>query len=147
MEITIRNMQRDDREIVIDMMRKFYTSPAVITNGSEKIFAANVENCLSGSTCAEGFVFVDDGKIIGYGMTARSYSTEFGGECIWIEDIFVESDYRGHGVGSQFIRYVKARHPEKILRLESEADNVSALNFYKRHGFKELPYLELVNCD
>ena len=147
MEITIRNMQRDDREIVIDMMRKFYTSPAVITNGSEKIFAANVENCLSGSTCAEGFVFVDDGKIIGYGMTARSYSTEFGGECIWIEDIFVDAQYRGHGVGSQFIRYVKARHPEKILRLESEADNVSALNFYRRHGFKELPYLELVNCD
>ena len=147
MEITIRKIQPADREIVIDMMRKFYTSPAVITDGSEKIFAANVENCLSGSTCAEGFIFELDGKIIGYGITARSYSTEFGGECIWIEDIFVDAQYRARGVGSQFIRYVKARHPEKILRLESEADNISALNFYKRHGFKELPYLELVNCD
>ena len=144
MEITIREMKREDSAIVVDMMRKFYTSPAVITDGSEKIFVANVENCLSGSTCAAGFVFVDGDKIIGYGITARSYSTEFGGECIWIEDIYIAEEYRGRGVGSKFIRYVQERHPDKILRLEAEADNDKALAFYKRLGFKELPYLELV---
>ncbi|MBQ6298083.1 MAG: GNAT family N-acetyltransferase [Selenomonadaceae bacterium] len=144
MEILIRKMQRGDAEIVTDMMRRFYNSPALITNGSEKIFTANVENCLGGSPYVEGFVFVDDGKIIGYGMTARSYSTEFGGECIWIEDIYVEAEYRGRGIGSQFIRYVKAHYPEKILRLEAEADNTVAVTFYKHFGFKELPYLELV---
>ncbi len=146
MNITIRKMQHDDSKIVIDMMRKFYTSSAVITNGSEKIFAANVENILSGSTCAEGFVFISEEKIIGYGITARSYSTEFGGECIWIEDIFIEENYRGRGVGTKFIRYVKEIYPEKILRLETEHDNATALKIYKRLGFKELPYLELV-CD
>ena len=144
MNITIRKMQRDDKEVVLDMMRRFYNSPALITNGSEEIFAANVENCLSDSSCAEGFVFVDAEKIIGYGITARGYSTEFGGECIWLEDIFVEAAYRGRGVGSKFIRHVKKIYPDKILRLESEADNVPALKIYKQFGFKELPYLELV---
>ena len=144
MEITIREMKREDSAIVVNMMRKFYTSPAVITDGSEKIFAANVENCLNGSTCAAGFVFVDGDKIIGYGITARSYSTEFGGECIWIEDIYIAAEYRGRGVGSKFIRYVQTRYPDKILRLESEAGNDKALDFYKQLGFKELPYLELV---
>ena len=146
MNITIRKMQRDDSAIVIDMMRGFYSSPALITNGSEKIFQANVATCLSGKTCAEGFVFVD-GKIIGYGITARGYSTEFGGECIWIEDIFVAEDYRGRGVGSEFIRFVKARYPDKILRLETETDNAGALALYRRLGFKELPYLEMVRSD
>ena len=144
MKITIREMKREDSAIVVDMMRKFYTSPAVITDGSEKIFAANVENCLNGLTCAAGFVFVDGDKVIGYGITARSYSTEFGGECIWLEDIYIAAEYRGRGVGSQFVSYVKARHPDKILRLESETGNDKALAFYKRLGFKELPYLELV---
>ena len=144
MNITIRELRREDSEIVIDMMRKFYRSPAVITNGSEEIFAANVRNILSGSTCAEGFVFVDGEKIIGYGITARSYSTEFGGECIWIEDIFVEAEYRGRGVGSKFIRHVKEIYPDKILRLEADKDNLAALKIYKRLGFKELPYLEMV---
>ena len=144
MDITIRKMQRGDSEIVLDMMRRFYNSPALITNGSEKIFAANVENILSGSTCAEGFVFVDAEKIIGYGITARSYSTEFGGERICIEDIFVEAEYRGRGVGSKFIRHVKELYPDKIFWLEVEADNIKAIDFYKRLGFKELHYLEMV---
>ncbi|MBR0289251.1 MAG: GNAT family N-acetyltransferase [Selenomonadaceae bacterium] len=144
MEIAIRKIQRGDAEAVIDMMRKFFSSPATITNGSEKIFAANVENILSGSTCAEGFVFVDGEKIIGYAVTAKSYSTEFGGECIWLEDIFIEAEYRGLGIGSKFIQRVKERYPEKILRLEAEADDKKLLNFYRRHGFKELPYMEMV---
>ena len=144
MEITIREMRREDSAGVVDMMRKFYQSPAVITDGSEEIFAANVENFLSGSTCATGFVFVDGEKIIGYGITARSYSTEFGGECIWIEDVYVAAEYRGRGVGSKFIRFVQTLNPGKLLRLESEAGNDKALDFYKRLGFKALPYLELI---
>ena len=144
MNITIRKMQRDDSEVVLDMMRRFYNSPALITNGSEEIFAANVENILSGLTCAEGFVFVDAEKVIGYGITARSYSTEFGGERICIEDIFIEAEYRGRGIGTKFIRHVKELYPDKIFWLEVEADNTKAITFYKRLGFKELPYLEMV---
>lgn len=146
MEITIRKMQRADAEIVRDMMREFFNSPATITNASEKIFVANVENCLGGSPYAEGFVFVDDNEIVGYAVTAKGYSTEFGGECIWLEDIFIKKEYRGCGGGSKFIRYIKELYPDKILRLEAEADDKKLLNFYKRFGFKELPYLELV-CD
>ena len=137
-------MQRGDEKFVIDLMREFFNSPATITNASEKIFAANVKHCLDDSICAEGFVFVDGAKIIGYAVTAKSYATEFGGECIWLEDIFIKEKYRGRGVGSKFIRHVKKIYPDKILRLESEADNVPALKIYKQFGFKELPYLELV---
>ena len=144
MEIAIRKMQRGDEKFVIDLMREFFNSPATITNGSEKIFAANVKNCLDDSICAEGFVFVDGEKIIGYAITARSYSTEFGGECIWLEDIFIKENYRGCGVGTKFIQHVKKLFPDKILRLEAEPDDVKLLNFYKRFGFKELPYLEFV---
>ena len=142
--ITIRKMQRDDSEIVSDMMRQFYNSSALITKVSEKIIAANVANCLDDSTCAEGFVFETNKKIIGYGITAQSYSTEFGGECIWLEDIFIAEEYRGHGIGSKFIQYVKSCYPNKILRLEATHGNDKALTLYKRLGFKELPYLEMV---
>ena len=140
----IRKIADADREFVIDMMRRFYNSPAVITNGSEKIFAANVDACLSDSSLIEGYVFVVDEKIIGYGMLAKSFSTEFGGECIWIEDIFIEKDFRGKGFGTRFLNFVREKYPDKNLGLEVESDNVKAVATYKKFGFKELPYLELV---
>ena len=140
----IRKITRADKKIVVDMMRDFYNSPALITNGSEKIFDNNVESCIKNSPYIEGFVFEIENKIIGYGMIAKSFSTEFGGECIWIEDIYLEKDYRGQGFGTKFINYVKENYPGKILRLEAEHDNQRALITYKKFGFKELPYMELV---
>ena len=140
----IRKITRADKKIVVDMMRDFYNSPALITNGSEKIFDNNVESCIKNSPYIEGYVFEIENKIIGYGIIAKSFSTEFGGECIWIEDIYLEKDYRGQGFGTKFINYVKENYPGKILRLEAEHDNQRALTTYKKFGFKELPYMELV---
>lgn len=140
----IRKMIDADKNIVIDMMRRFYNSSAVITNGSEKIFAANVDACLKNSAYLEGYVFVVDEKIIGYGILAKSFSTEFGGECIWIEDIFIEKNFRGKGFGTRFLNFVKEKYPDKNLGLEVESDNVKAIAAYKKFGFKELPYLEMV---
>ena len=144
MDFEIKKITREDKKIVIDMMRNFYSSPALLTNGSEKIFESNLENCLKNSPYLEGFVFVAENKIVGYGMLAKSFSTEFGGECVWIEDIYLEKNFRGQGFGTKFIQYVKKNYPEKILRLEAEKENLNAIAVYKKFGFKELPYLELV---
>ena len=141
----IRNISQEDREIVIDMMRRFYNSPALITNGSEEIFASNVDNCLCKSPYLEGYVFTVEDKVVGYGMLAKSFSTEFGSECIWIEDIYLEEEYRGQGIGSKFIQYVKDTYPNKVLRLEAESDNAKAIATYEKNGFKKLPYMELVS--
>lgn len=140
----IRKILREDKKIVVDMMRKFYNSPALITSGSEKIFDNNIESCIKNSPYIEGFVFTIENKIIGYGIIAKSFSTEFGGECIWIEDIYLEKDFRGQGFGTKFINYVKENYRGKILRLEADKDNLHALATYKNFGFKELPYMEFV---
>ena len=140
----IRKITESDKKIVVDMMRKFYSSPALITSGSEKIFANNVESCLKNSPYLDGFVFLAENKIVGYGMIAKSFATEFGGECVWIEDIYLEENFRGLGIGSSFIKFVKENYPQKIFRLEAEHENLKAVKTYKNFGFKELPYLEMI---
>ena len=140
----IREMRQEDRETVIDMMRRFYRSDALITNGSEEIFESNVDSCLNGSPYVEGFIFTAEGKVIGYGMLAKSFSTEFGSECIWIEDIYLEEEFRGKGIGSRFIQYVKDMYSDKVLRLEAESDNQKAISTYEKNGFRKLTYMELV---
>ena len=143
MNYKIRLMEEKDRECVMQMMRVFYASPAVLSNGSEENFKADIDNCVNDSPYLEGYVFEENEAIIGYAMIAKSFSTEFGRPCIWIEDIYLKENYRGHGVGSQFFKFIDERYPSAIFRLEAEEDNKTAINVYKKAGFDILPYLEM----
>lgn len=143
MNTTIRLMKLQDKFDVTEMMRVFYASDAVLTNGSDEIFEADFENCISDSPYVEGYVFEDGGSIQGYGMIAKSFSTEFGKPCIWIEDLYVRDEYRGLGIGTLFLNYITEKYPDSIFRLEVEAENERALHVYKKCGFEVLPYMEM----
>lgn len=136
-------MTAEDRACVIEMMRVFYASPAVLSNGSEEIFINDVENCINESPYLEGYIFEDSKKVQGYAMVAKSFSTEFGKTCIWIEDLYIKNEYRGLGLGSKFFDYIKSRYPDAILRLEVEKENERAVKVYEKNGFHVLPYMEM----
>jgi ribosomal protein S18 acetylase RimI-like enzyme len=139
----ILSMTNAHREDVLSMMRIFYASPAVATNGSEKIFQADIDACIGDSPYAEGFVFDIDGVLAGYGMIAKSYSTEYGMPCIWIEDIYLKPEYRNLGIGSSFCAYLEKKFPGHLFRLEVEEDNLPAMHTYRKNGFTEMPYVEM----
>ena len=140
---TIRRMQPKDAPTVTEMMRVFYASPAVHTDGSAEIFAADIAACVGDNPYAEGYVMEVDGAIAGYVMVAKSFSTEFGKPCIWIEDIYFEEVYRGQGLGQQFLDYVTAQYGDCIFRLEVEEENTRAVRLYEKCGFSVMPYMEM----
>ena len=139
----IRMMEERDREAVVRLMRAFYASEAVFTNGSEEIFDRDVDECIGSSPFAEGYVFEEEGVLVGYGMLAKSYSTEFGKRCVWIEDVYVVEEARGKGVGSDFLHFVGEKYPGCVFRLEVEKENERVLRLYEKNGFTVLPYLEM----
>ena len=125
------------------MMRVFYASPAVYTNGSEEIFLNDVENCINDNPYLEGYVFVENDVVLGYAMLAKSFSTEFGKPCIWIEDLYLKEEYRRKGIGSSFFRHLEKEYPDTIMRLEVEEENERAIHVYEKNGFAVLPYMEM----
>ena len=140
---SIRGMKESDRAEVLGMMRTFYSSPAVFSNGSEEIFNTDIDNCIKECPYVEGYVFEKDKTVQGYAMLAKSFSTEFGKPCIWIEDIYIKEKYRGHGIGSGFFRFIEEKYTGVIFRLEAEEENERAVAVYKKCGFEVLPYLEM----
>ncbi len=143
----IRNMIRTDAEAVIAMMRVFYASPAVYTNGSEEIFQADVEACISGSPYLEGYVLEENRTVAGYAMVAKSFSTEFGKPCIWLEDIYIRDGYRGKGFFREFMNLISEKYPNALIRLEAEEENHRAVHVYRKAGFQTLPYLEMIRIN
>ena len=110
---------------------------------SEEIFAADIENCINDNPYLEGYIIENAGQLQGYGMVAKSFSTEFGKPCIWIEDIYVKNAYRGLGIGSLFLKFIESKYPSSILRLEVEEENDRAVNVYKKCGYEVIPYMEM----
>ena len=143
MTSNVRPMVETDRAAVLEMMRIFYTSPAVLTDGSEEIFAADIENCINDSPYLEGYIIENAGQVQGYGMVAKSFSTEFGKSCIWIEDLYIKDAFRGLGIGKVFLDFIAEKYPDCLLRLEVEEENQRAMKLYRKCGFDVLPYVEM----
>lgn len=143
MESTIRDMSAKDKNSVLEMMRVFYASPAVFTNGSDEIFLNDIENCINGNPYLEGYVIENTDGILGYAMVAKSFSTEFGKPCFWIEDLYIKEDYRGLGLGKTFFEFITKKYTDCIFRLEVEEENERAVKLYKKCGFTVLPYMEM----
>lgn len=143
MEYIIRELCRGDENSVLSMMREFYSSAAVFTNGSEEIFAADISACLKRGPYLEGYVFENEGEIFGYAMIAKSFSTEFGKPCIWIEDLYIKDGYRKMGIGRDFLEFITSNYEGAVFRLEVEEENEGAVKLYKSCGFDTLPYMEM----
>lgn len=141
--ITIETMTNGHAPGVYAMMQTFYASDAVLTNGSDEIFRNDIQACISENPYLEGFVFLQEGVVVGYAMIAKSFSTEFGRSCIWIEDIYLQPQMRGQGTAGQFFGHLEQRFPNSILRLEAEEENHRAIRAYRKAGFDVMPYLEM----
>ena len=139
----VRLMNAQDRETVLDMMRVFYASEAVLSNGSEEIFLNDFENCVNENPYLEGYIFEEQNVIKGYAMVAKSFSTEFGKPCIWIEDLYVKDEFRGQGIGTMFFEFIGKKYEGYVQRLEVEEENEKAVAVYEKCGFEEIPYMEM----
>ena len=141
MNIIIRSMTKQDKPEILQMMRVFYDSPAVEHTASNEILEKDIDDCLSDMPFLEGFVIEDKNKIIGYAMTAVSYTTEYGGICIWLEDLYLKPEYRHSGIAGEVFRFIENYYPEAVrFKLEVEPENEFAVKAYQKYSYQISPY-------
>ena len=138
--MTIRKLTAGDFEEILTMMKVFYASDALLVHPTEAVLRRTLTEAVGDSPYLTGYGFEEDGVLAGYGMVTRSYSTEMGGVCVWIEDLYILPRYRGKGFGSSFLRFVEDRYRQEVvrLRLEAEPENERAMAVYAKAGFEIL---------
>ena len=141
----IRAMQLKDMEEVVGMMRVFYDSPAVIHAAPDEILRQDVKDCVGDCPYIEGYIFEENDRILGYSMVAKSYSTEYGGICVWVEDLYMKEEARGLGIGTAFFSFLDEKYKDQAVRfrLEVEEENERAVAVYKKAGYHPLPYMQM----
>lgn len=103
---------------------------------------ATLEKSLfSANPAARAIVATIGEKTIGYAIFYYNFSTFVGKRGIYLEDIYVENEYRGNGIGDKLFRKVaEIARDENCSRMEWVALdwNKPAIDFYESRGASKL---------
>jgi ribosomal protein S18 acetylase RimI-like enzyme len=96
----------------------------------------------------ECWVAEADGRLCGYLLAVFMLSLEHGGLMAEIDEVFVSQEMRSAGVGTLLVAQAERDLAERglvRLQLQLGVDNVRALRFYERHGFRRRAGFELLD--
>ena len=137
MKINIRKFKLIDKKELIELIQNLYKKDS---NG-ESINLQKINRTLKELFLhtEKGSIFVieEKEKIIGYSIIINYWSNEFGGNILFIDEIFIHQDYRNMGIGTNFINYlIKNKINSSVgIQLEVVKSNTKAKNFYEKLGF------------
>lgn len=146
MNTVFRKFRPEDRDIFFSMVKKFYAPPAVLHFPSDEVMMSSFDAALDIPELVKGYIFECGEKAAGYAIVSMKFETEVGGMAAWIEELFVEEEFRSCGIGSAFFEHLKNEFSGKIkrIRLEVGDENDGAKTLYKRLGFEMLDYRQMV---
>ncbi len=144
----IRVLAASDCELFQQMMSEFYNSDAVLHPLSPDKIRSCFNDCINGCAYLRIYIIEVDGTPAGFSNLSIGYSTEAGGICIQIEDLYIRPEFRGRGFGRSFIERVCKEafdHLDvKRIRLEVESKNSGAIKLYESLGFTRLDYSQMI---
>ena len=140
----IRKIKPSDRDTFLKLSGMLYASDAVERQIPESNREAAFDELMRSNDYLDGVILESGGKIAGYGLTSKMYSQEAGGFVLWLEELFILPEYRSKGLGGEFFRYAEGIPGIVRTRLEVEGKNARAISLYKRLGYKEGPYMQMM---
>ena len=134
-------MQEEDREEVMEMVVKFYNSPAVSHPVPVEVLVRTFKAAAAGNQGLQGYTLQEEGKIVGFAYITEYFACEVGGKNVMIEEIYLKEEARGKGYATEFFQWVFEKYSyAKRFRLEVSRDNPGVVKLYERLGFQFLDY-------
>jgi ribosomal protein S18 acetylase RimI-like enzyme len=88
----------------------------------------------------QAWIFFDGEIPVGYVVLTYGFSFEYHGRDAFIDELYVEPEYRRKGIGIRAMRFVEERARElgvNALHLEVDQGNEPAAELYRRTGYED----------
>lgn len=144
MPLKIRKLKKEDEELFLSFLHKFYHSEAVLHPTDRQLHLNIFNEIIRSDTYLLCYVFSLDGEDVGYALLSKSFCPEVGGSIVWIEQLYINEEHRGKGIAGKFLSFIEKEFSPDRIRLEVEEDNENAIRLYKKNGYRFLPYLQMV---
>ena len=137
MNATIRLAQIADRDRVVELVRAFRDHVQQVRPSDAEV-ASSVERLLADPATDFLVAFSARDGALGYVQLRYQYSLWVNGALAQLEDLFVASPFRRHGIGLQLLQAAAARATERSSRfiwLNTNERNLDAVRLYTKAGF------------
>lgn len=105
-KLTFRNAVREDTPLILEFIKKL----ADYEKMSDEVVAdvKTLESWIFDKGKAEVLFALEDGKEIGFALFFHNFSTFLGRAGIYLEDLYVEEQYRNKGYGKALLKKLAA---------------------------------------
>ncbi len=139
-----RELKPSEKDLYFHYVDIFYHTDVVESPVPKENYEVTFNELMRSDDYLKCYIFECDNKPCGFVLLSKTFSQEAGGLSVTIEEIYIDEDYRGRGLATEFFDYLKSLDEIKRLRIEVEDYNEGAKRLYERTGFKLLPYLQMV---
>lgn len=138
--ITIRAARDDEVPIILEFIRKkaaFDTSMKAF-NGTLQTSERAIQETLFSPTPFAHVLFAEfDGVVVAFALYYFRYSSFKGRPHLWLDDLFVDSHARSHGIGALLMRHlaqIAVSHQCTHMAWTASENNLRGIQFYERLG-------------
>lgn len=108
MAVSIREARREDASLILKLINAL-AAYEKLAHEIEATEADIVRDLFGQQPKVFGEIAEWDGRPVGFALWYYTYSTFQGRHGIWLEDLFVEPDARGHGIGKALLVHLARR--------------------------------------
>jgi GNAT superfamily N-acetyltransferase len=137
--IQSRPCTSDDFSAVHELLKQLWPEKPLDPVSLRTVYDRAFDSDLQCYICA-----TDGERIIGFGSLSLKNNMWQEGYLGHVDELVVDSDYRGHGVGAQLLEHLIAVAKQRGCRrieLDSAFHRQEAHRFYELHGFENRGYI------
>jgi ribosomal protein S18 acetylase RimI-like enzyme len=138
--VIFRPAAREDEQALLRMMRSLAEQEPGPYFFDEPVVRELLRKFLASPDLGRAWIFVDAEIPVGYIVLTFGYSFEFHGRDSFIDELYIEPQYRRKGIGRRAMQFVEERGRElgvNAIHLEVDQGNDAAAELYRRAGYND----------
>ncbi|MBK3493857.1 GNAT family N-acetyltransferase [Viridibacillus sp. YIM B01967] len=144
MDIKLRDYLDADYNEIFEMASSLYSEDLEGQLMNRTKVNSTIDECKKNPQKVRIIILLNNNEIIGYSILVYFWSNEYGGNILFIDELYVKEESRSKGIGAYFLNCIEKMDNIVALQLETNPSNKRVFNYYTRLGFEVVGNTQLI---
>jgi len=144
-KISFRDFSAGDEELFYRLANMFYETTEATYDTNQDNIRKTFSHCINNSPYIRGIFAIYNNEICGYALLTYTYSNEYGGKTMAIDEMFISDKFKNKGIGGHLCYKILYDYTDDITCIEESVhqDNKRVLRLCERFGFVKDDYIAM----